>query len=65
MSVNLFVKVGRADPQCVGTFADEESASAARVAKSAELLREGHAPERVSFYKESATVAVKAKKGSK
>jgi hypothetical protein len=55
----LFVKVGRADPQPVGTFADDIAADGAQAAKSEELRRSGVAPERVTF---SRTEVKKGKK---
>lgn len=49
MAKNLFVKVGRAEPHCIGTFPDDVAADGAQAAKSADLERSGVARDRVVF----------------
>lgn len=61
MHVNLFVKVGRAAPKPCGSYPDVASAAAAQASKTAELLREGHAPERINFTTETVGAAKKGK----
>jgi hypothetical protein len=61
MSINLYVKVGRANAHCVGTFPDAVAADGAQAAKSAELRASGVAPERVEFSRETIGAAVAKK----
>lgn len=63
MAKNLFVKVGRADPHCIGTFPDDVSADHAQAVKAADLERSGVARDRVKFTRADAGAA--PKKGKK
>jgi hypothetical protein len=63
---NLYVKVGRAERQCIGSFPDAKENDvrilAAQMAKAAELSQSGVASERVTF---STEVIGQSKKGAK